>query len=123
MKKWCRPLLLWLLCAGLWGAVAVERCAAENAPSGTVVKLSSPVAQVASRETAPGVVQDADSCINVNRADAKQLDELPGVGPVIAQRIVDFRETHGPFTTISDMERVKGIGPATSKKIGAFACF
>ena len=122
MRKWCSPLLLWFLSAGLWVAVAVERGGAGNV-SGAVVKKSSPAPQGASRKTESGVFQTGDSCININRADVRQLDALPGVGPVVAQLIVDFREANGPFTALSDLERVKGIGPATTKKIGTLACF
>ena len=122
MRKWCSPLLLWFLSAGLWVAVAVERGTAGNM-SGVIVKKSSPASQGVCRETESGPVQTGDSCININRADVKQLDALPGVGPVVAQLIVDFREANGPFTMLSDLERVKGIGPATTKKIGTRACF
>ncbi|WP_430868878.1 helix-hairpin-helix domain-containing protein [Demequina aurantiaca] len=50
--------------------------------------------------------------INVNRADAQELEELPGVGPVLAQRILEYREGHGPFTSVGDLEEVSGIGPS-----------
>lgn len=50
--------------------------------------------------------------IDVNRADAAQLEELPGVGPVLAQRIVADREANGPFVALEDLERVPGVGPA-----------
>ncbi len=50
--------------------------------------------------------------IHLNRATAAELDELPGIGPVIAQRIVDYRETKGPFETVEDLLDVPGIGEA-----------
>ncbi len=50
--------------------------------------------------------------IQLNRATAAELDELPGIGPVIAQRIVDYRETKGPFQTVEDLLDVPGIGEA-----------
>ncbi|WP_061965277.1 ComEA family DNA-binding protein [Demequina aurantiaca] len=50
--------------------------------------------------------------INVNRSDAAELEALPGVGPVLAQRIEDFREEHGPFASVEDLDAVSGIGPA-----------
>jgi competence protein ComEA len=48
--------------------------------------------------------------LDLNRADAEALRDLPGVGPVLATRIVAFRETHGPFRTPEDLLRVPGIG-------------
>lgn len=55
--------------------------------------------------------------ININTADLTQLQELPGVGPSIGQRIIDHREANGPFRTVDDLLDVKGIGPATLEKI------
>lgn len=50
--------------------------------------------------------------VDINRADAGQLDALPGVGPATAAAIVAERERNGPFLTVDDLERVPGIGPA-----------
>lgn len=50
--------------------------------------------------------------IDVNRADAAELERLPGVGPATAAAIVDDRERNGPFVTVDDLERVPGVGPA-----------
>ena len=50
--------------------------------------------------------------ININTATAEELDRLPGVGPSIAQRIVDYRAANGPFQKIEDLLKVRGIGPA-----------
>ena len=57
--------------------------------------------------------------ININRATARQLDALDGVGPVIAQRIVDYRKTNGSFLTIDDLQKVSGIGAAKFAQIKA----
>ncbi len=50
--------------------------------------------------------------IDLNQATVAQLDALPGVGPAIAQAIVDYRSAHGPFASVDDLLEVRGIGPA-----------
>lgn len=55
--------------------------------------------------------------ININRATAHQLDALDGIGPVIAQRIVDYRKANGSFVTIDDLQKVSGIGAAKFAQI------
>jgi competence protein ComEA len=62
---------------------------------------------------AGGSAGGAPALINVNTATAPELEALPGVGPVISQRIVDYREANGPFATVDDLEKVSGIGPVT----------
>lgn len=54
--------------------------------------------------------EEIDSKISINDASAEQLDELPGVGPSIAQKIVKFREQNGPFRSIEAITQVSGIG-------------
>ena len=57
--------------------------------------------------------------ININRATAHQLDALDGIGPVIAQRIVDYRKINGSFVSIDDLQKVSGIGAAKFAQIKA----
>lgn len=54
--------------------------------------------------------------ININRATAKELDKLPGIGPVIAGRIIEYRKVNGFFATIDDLKKVQGIGASTLEK-------
>jgi len=49
--------------------------------------------------------------IHLNTATLEQLETIPGVGPVTAQRIVDFREQNGPFQSVDELDAVSGIGP------------
>jgi competence protein ComEA len=55
--------------------------------------------------------------INLNTATMAELESLPGIGPALAGRIVEYRETYGPFQTVDDLLNVKGIGPALLEKI------
>ncbi|MGZ4128822.1 MAG: helix-hairpin-helix domain-containing protein [Actinomycetota bacterium] len=50
--------------------------------------------------------------ININSAGVSDFDGLPGIGPVLAQKIVDYRQQHGPFRSIEDLMKVSGIGQA-----------
>jgi competence protein ComEA len=55
--------------------------------------------------------------VDINTASASELEELPGVGPAIAGRIVQHREINGPFSSVDDLLEVSGIGPATLERI------
>lgn len=56
------------------------------------------------------------AAVNINQADAKQLATLDGVGPQKAAAIVAYRDANGPFRSIDDLAKVKGIGAATVDK-------
>lgn len=60
--------------------------------------------------------------VNINTASAEELDTLPGIGPAMAQRIIEFRETEGAFTSIEDIKKVKGIGEAKFEKMKDKIC-
>lgn len=55
--------------------------------------------------------------VNINTANAEELDSLPGIGPELAQRIIAYRQAHGPFARIEDLDNVSGIGPSTLERL------
>ncbi len=71
---------------------------------------SEPIIEIENNGTADSSSFSAP--ININTASLKQLDLLPGIGPVTAQKILDFRQANGPFSDIADIQQVSGIGPA-----------
>ena len=60
---------------------------------------------------------DNTAKVNINTATVEVLQTLPGIGPTIAQRIVEYRQTHGPFQKVEDLLNVKGIGEKKLEKI------
>jgi competence protein ComEA len=75
---------------------------------GYVPKTSSPNAKSGKKYT--GV-------ININRATKTEFDSLVGIGPVIAARIISYRNQNGPFIALEDLLKVSGVGPKTLEKM------
>lgn len=73
---------------------------------------AAPPAETSPSSKTPGLLR-----VNLNTATVQELEALPGVGPVLAQRIVEYRETHGPFARVDDLIQVSGIGPALLEKL------
>ena len=57
--------------------------------------------------------------VSVNSATAQELESLPGVGPVLAQRMLEYRASHGPFRSVEDLDDVSGIGSALMGQLRA----
>lgn len=57
--------------------------------------------------------------VALNTASAATFQQLPGIGPTLSQRIVQYRQAHGPFVTVDDLVNVSGIGPKTLAKLKA----
>jgi competence ComEA-like helix-hairpin-helix protein len=62
-------------------------------------------------------LDDPAAPLDVNRASVLDLTRLPGIGPALATRIVTARERDGPFTTVEDLRRVRGLGRATLDRL------
>lgn len=87
----------------------------------TLVNLAAPLADGeevlvpahgAADAAAAGGEPSPTAPLDLNTASAEQLDALPGVGPTTAQRIVAYRQEHGPFRSVDELEGVPGIGPS-----------
>jgi len=73
---------------------------------------AAPAAEPAGASTA-----SEDALLNINTASAADIEDLPGIGPAFAQRIVEYRTANGPFQSVEDLQKVKGIGPALFEDI------
>lgn len=80
-----------------------------------VVSQSSTAASAAADSGGAGGIPgpSTSGLVNINTATQAQLESLPGIGPTIAGRIIEYREDNGPFEMIGDIVRVSGIGPST----------
>lgn len=121
---------LYRLPAGSRVADAVEQAGGAAAVADVaLVNLAAPLVDgqqvvVPSRADAPGANGPAGGAgasgsgpVHLNTASVEELDELPGVGPVTAQKILDHREKHGPFTSVDDLDAVPGIGAAKIEQL------
>jgi competence protein ComEA len=68
-------------------------------------------------DTSASSISSPSTKMNINTATAPELENLPGIGPSLAQKIVDHRQAHGPFLSIEDLTTVSGIGPAKLEQI------
>lgn len=65
----------------------------------------------------PSPAPEQSGKININTANKQELEKITGVGPVIAQRIIDYRQSNGPFQTIEEIKEVSGIGDIKFEKM------
>lgn len=92
------------------GAAAVGQ--ATGVPAGAAGFVSSPAA-----EPAAALPTDPGGGVSINSGGQADLESLPGIGPALAGRILAYRQANGPFRTIDELDRVKGIGPKTLEKL------
>ena len=122
---------LYRLAEGKRVADAVARAGGAAASADTsAINLAAPLAdgmqvvvpaqlEVAAAEGggADGVGQAPAGKVSLSSGTAEQLDALPGIGPVTAQKILDFRTEHGGFRSVDDLDAIPGIGPARVEQL------
>ena len=78
---------------------------------------SEPVKQTEPKKSSDSSEKKVTFPVNINTASKKELDALPGIGEVLAQRIIEYRSANGPFRSVDDLTKVKGIGAKTLEKL------
>ena len=105
----------------VWGIFTAQGQKAEETTEEVKIEETLPVTPNVTEVSAMNA-EDGDGKININTADAALLETLPGIGPVLAQRIVDYRQTYGLFRTVDEIKDVSGIGDATFAEIDPLFC-
>ena len=134
MKPWLRNLglgtgsLLWILVVVRINAALAVPVMLPDAVADTLDRIEEldSVAPMEEMPVAPSTVSSPvppAACCNVNRADLLQLQQLPGIGPVLAQAIIDHRHRNGDYALAEDLLKVKGIGTSRLTKIRNQICF
>lgn len=76
------------------------------------------IVETVSQESGAACSTEEPPPVDLNRCGEEELLSLPGIGPVKTRSVLDWREQHGPFRSVSDLTRVPGIGPKTVKRLG-----
>lgn len=113
---------LYRLAEGKRVADAVARAGGATAPADTAaINLAAPLAdgmQVLVPSSVPGAAATAaPGRVSISSASVAELDALPGIGPVTAQKIIDYRLAHGGFGSVDDLDAIPGIGPARLEQL------
>ena len=106
---------------GKAAAPAAPRDASAPADTAPAARTSAPATTAAPTDSVqPHLVTER---IAINRASVEELQRLPRIGPVLAARIVAWRETHGPLRSSADLQKVRGIGANTAARLAPLVRF
>lgn len=104
------------------GAQGTAAAPTESAANGSSSSSGSNSSSSAANSSGQASSQAQNTLVNINTADAEQLQTLPGVGAATAQKIIDNRKEEGPFISKEDLKRVSGIGDKKYQKLEAKIC-
>ena len=116
MKKQNFPWLILITCifaAFLFGFFAgrnLNRTPVQIKPLPVAAEVSAATTEASETDDPAAGSSEISFPININTATAQQLEALPGIGPTYAQRIIDYRNAHGPYTSPSQLLNISGIG-------------
>ncbi|MGI9179654.1 MAG: ComEA family DNA-binding protein [Longimicrobiaceae bacterium] len=102
------------LLAGVTPHVALPPAPPAAAVSSARTSPAAPTSRPSPRETA---APSPSALLDLNRATAEELQRLPGIGPALAERIIEWRRAHGPFRTVQGLQKVPGIGARTLERL------
>ena len=126
-----RKALIFVAAVAVLGAAIRVTRTFSDAPAAATKSSQSLASQIAAVEALRKNGKSAQSkpsaaaakLVDVDRATVAQLQSLPRVGPVLAQRIKQFRDSAGPFRSLEQLDKVKGIGPAMLKELAPRVTF
>jgi len=115
LKSLCFALVL----TPMVGMAAPEMPVTPMTPAAPMVPSKPTMPTMPAKSAVPSTtaMPAAASAIDINSADAAQLESLPGIGPAKSKAIIDYRTKNGPFQNAADLEKVPGIGPKTMEQL------